>query len=228
MRLVIIPALFTLALGVAACGGPSQSSSAVETAGDTAASCTCEGGSGGGGCTLTQGYWKNHPQAWPVSSLTIGGVVYTQAELLTLFSTAPAGDASLVLGHQLFAAMLNVASGAMPPSATTSAIADAQAWMTANLPAGGRLPYGVSSSSSAGAAAVQLSSALDQFNMGGAGLPHCSDGPGSSSGSTCTCGDDAGSGSVDAGCDGDTSGTKPPPIGSGDPTGTGTDGTGVL
>ena len=22
-----------------------------------------------GGCTLTQGYWKNHPEAWPVTSL---------------------------------------------------------------------------------------------------------------------------------------------------------------
>src|SRR5689334_10028024 len=36
-----------------------------------------DGGGGGGGgeeCAFTQGYWKNHPDAWPVSSLTLGGV----------------------------------------------------------------------------------------------------------------------------------------------------------
>jgi hypothetical protein len=25
------------------------------------------------GCTLTQGFWKNHPEAWPVDLLTVGG-----------------------------------------------------------------------------------------------------------------------------------------------------------
>ena len=25
-----------------------------------------------GGCTLTQGYWKNHPEAWPVDTLQLG------------------------------------------------------------------------------------------------------------------------------------------------------------
>jgi hypothetical protein len=40
------------------------------------------------GCTLTLGYWKTHggtgPQAnaWPVNSLTLGSVTYTQAQLL--------------------------------------------------------------------------------------------------------------------------------------------------
>ena len=49
-----------------------------------------------GGCTFTQGYWKNHPSAWPVTSLTIGGVVYSEQQLLALFDTAPKGDASLI------------------------------------------------------------------------------------------------------------------------------------
>jgi hypothetical protein len=132
----------------------------------------------------------------------------------------------------LIAAMLNVASGAMPGSATTQAIADAQAWMTANLPAGGKLPYGVSSSSAAGIAATSLSAALDSFNMGNSGVGHCVDGPGSGpqgGSSACDCGDGGGGGAHgDGGCDDGGSG-KPPSIGSSDAGGVGGDGgTGVL
>ena len=36
-----------------------------------------------GVCPLTQGYWKNHSNAWPVNSLTLGSQTYTKAELLT-------------------------------------------------------------------------------------------------------------------------------------------------
>ena len=28
--------------------------------------------------TGTPGFWKNHPEAWPVSSVTVGGVTYTK------------------------------------------------------------------------------------------------------------------------------------------------------
>jgi hypothetical protein len=38
---------------------------------------------------LGQGFWKNHPDAWPVTSLTLGSQTYTQADLLTLFDTPP-------------------------------------------------------------------------------------------------------------------------------------------
>jgi len=135
--------------------------------------CTSGGGSGFGGCTLTQGYWKNHPQAWPQTSLTIGGVTYTQQELLTILRTAPGGDASLILAHQLIAAMLNQLNGAGMPPAITQAINDAQAWMAANKGTNAGLPYGISASSAAGAQAVALSETLDQFNNGLAGPPHC-------------------------------------------------------
>ncbi len=62
-------------------------------------------------CPFTQGYWKNHPGAWPVNSLVIGGHTYTKAELLNIFGTPPRGNASIILIHQLIAAMLNVANG---------------------------------------------------------------------------------------------------------------------
>jgi hypothetical protein len=32
--------------------------------------------------TGTPGYWKNHPDAWPVSSITVGGVAYTKAQAI--------------------------------------------------------------------------------------------------------------------------------------------------
>ncbi|WP_437504432.1 hypothetical protein [Sorangium sp. So ce1099] len=160
--------------------------------------------SDGDGCTLTQGYWKNHEESWPVSSLTIGGVEYSQAELLELFRTAPKGDASLILGHQLIAALLNTASGASD-GALGGALADAEAWMAANKDADGRLPYGVKRGSAADSA-VSLSGSLADFNEGGIGPGHCDDGPGSGSGGTG--GSDGGTGSStgstggsDGGCD---------------------------
>src|SRR5215471_1211924 len=56
-------------------------------------------------CPLTQGFWKNHPTAWPVSTLTLGTVSYTEAQLLNILGTSPGSkggaDASLILAHQL-------------------------------------------------------------------------------------------------------------------------------
>src|SRR4029453_6812058 len=67
-------------------------------------------------CTLTQGYWKTHNDtvclldpgsplcvAWPVASLMLGNVSYTQAELLAIFNTPAAGNGLLTLAHQLIA-----------------------------------------------------------------------------------------------------------------------------
>src|SRR5205085_687709 len=43
--------------------------------------------SGSNACPLGQGFWKNHPGAWPVSSLTLGSQTYVQAQLLTILTT---------------------------------------------------------------------------------------------------------------------------------------------
>ncbi len=124
-------------------------------------------GETGEGCTLTQGYWKNHEESWAVSSLTLGGVSYGQSELLDLLRTPPAGgDVSLILSHQLIAAMLNVASGA---AFSGSGIDDANAWLAANADGDGRLPFGVHGD----ADATALASALDDFNNGLTGPGHC-------------------------------------------------------
>ena len=78
------------------------------------------------GCTLTQGFWKNHEEDWPVSSLTLGSASYTQAQLLTIFGTPVKGNGLISLAHQLIAAKLNIANGASA-SAISSTIAAADA-----------------------------------------------------------------------------------------------------
>jgi hypothetical protein len=120
-----------------------------------------------GGCTYTQGYWKNHEESWPVSSLTLGAVNYSASELLTLFGTPVKGDASLSLGHQLMAAKLNVANGA-DDSDVSLVIENADAWLSTFS---GKLPYKVKSG--AAADAIVWAVALDDFNNGVSGPGHC-------------------------------------------------------
>jgi hypothetical protein len=78
-------------------------------------------------CVFTQGYWKNHPEAWPVSSVKLGNVIYSQAQLLSIFNTPAAGNGLISLAHQLCAAKLNIASGAVAPAVTLAAVAAADA-----------------------------------------------------------------------------------------------------
>ena len=76
------------------------------------------------GCTRTQGYWKNHAEAWPVTTLQLGTTTYTAEQLLSILNTPAQGNALLILAHQLIAAKLNVAAGA-DPTALGTAITDA-------------------------------------------------------------------------------------------------------
>lgn len=125
------------------------------------------------GCTLTQGYWKNHPSAWPVDNLTLGGVVYDQEELLALLRTPVRGDASLILGHQLIAALLNVASGADAVASVEDAIDGAHAWLIDHADSvDGRLPFG-RTPGAAHSQATAIADALAAFNEGLTETPHC-------------------------------------------------------
>ncbi len=64
-------------------------------------------------CTGTPGYWMNHPGAWPVDELEIGGTTYTKEYLLEVFHWAPKGGNLIIkLAHHLIAAKLNVLRGA--------------------------------------------------------------------------------------------------------------------
>lgn len=78
-------------------------------------------------CVHTQGYWKNHPGAWPVSVVRLGSIVYTKTQALQIFNLPAAGNGLISLAHQLIAAKLNVAGGAVAPALISSAIATADA-----------------------------------------------------------------------------------------------------
>ncbi|AKF07798.1 hypothetical protein DB32_004947 [Sandaracinus amylolyticus] len=123
-------------------------------------------------CTLTQGYWKNHAEDWPVSSLVLGGEVYTQAQLLTLLRTAPRGDASLILAHQLIATLLNGVDASIADE-----VADAHAWLADNADGDGRLPFGTASGSDAHEDATDIADALADYNEGVTGPGHCGRAP---------------------------------------------------
>jgi choice-of-anchor A domain-containing protein len=119
----------------------------------------------GNNCTYTQGYWKNHPEAWPVQSLTIGGVTYSKAQLLDIFGTPPRGDVTYVLIHQLIAAKLNAAAGA-DTSAVASALTAGDAWLKAN-------PLGSNPTGQAATSGNGYATSLDQYNNGLIGPGHC-------------------------------------------------------
>jgi len=115
------------------------------------------------------GFWKNHPELWPVSSLTLGSQAYAQAELLTLLTSPVAGDASVLLARQLIAAKLNIANGS-DPTPIAGTIADADGLLSGFA---GKLPYGVAPSSDTGQAMVHDASILATFNDGKS-TPTCS------------------------------------------------------
>ena len=121
------------------------------------------------GCTLTQGFWKNHPEAWPVDMMIVGGAPYNKAQLIVLLSTPSRGDATYILAKQLIAAQLNVLSGA-DSSGVASLINDAEAWLFEQ--GLGSWPEG-----DARVVGIQRASQLDDFSNGLSGVPHCEDGP---------------------------------------------------
>ena len=76
-------------------------------------------------CNYTPGYWKNHPDNWPVMELSLGGTTYSQAQLLDILDTPVRGDATIILAYHLIAAKLNVLSGSDPSINDAIAHADA-------------------------------------------------------------------------------------------------------
>jgi len=117
-------------------------------------------------CTYTQGYWKNHPNAWPVTSLTLGTVSYTKAQLITILGTSVGGNGLISLAHQLIAAKLNIAQGA-DPSAAAAAIAAADALI------GGLVVPPIGAGYLDPSDTSSLTQTLDDYNNGVIGPGHC-------------------------------------------------------
>jgi hypothetical protein len=133
---------------------PDQSDSDKDGIGDA---CEKEDGPGTG----TPGYWMNHPEAWPVDVITVGGVTYTKDEAISWIKAPVKGDKTLTMFPALVAAKLNVLIGT-DASCIADTIAAADGWMAAYGPVGS----GVPANSDAWKEGEPLYWTLDQYNNG--------------------------------------------------------------
>jgi hypothetical protein len=115
--------------------------------------------------TGTPGYWKNHPEAWPVDSIVVGGVTYSKEQALANMTENPKDKTSTIFRH-LLVAKLNVLIG-NDDSCIAGTISAADAWLVANP-----LGSGVRSSSLAWRQGEPLSRMLDNYNNGMLCAPH--------------------------------------------------------
>ena len=120
-------------------------------------------------CVRGQGYWKNHPDQWPVTELQLGNVTYTQEQLLAILHEPVRGNGLLILAHQLIAAKLNIAAGA-DPSCIQDAIAAADALI------GDLVIPPIGDGYLAPRDVASLAGLLGQFNEGGLCAPACEGG----------------------------------------------------
>jgi hypothetical protein len=119
--------------------------------------------------TGTPGYWKNHPEAWPVDSITIGGRSYTRDEAIAWLKKV-GKDKTTTMFSSLVPAKLNVMIG--NGGCVNGTIAAADAWMATN-PVGS----GVAASSPAWIVGEPLHQTLDSYNNGRLCAPHRVIGP---------------------------------------------------
>jgi len=118
------------------------------------------------GCTFSQGYWKNHPAAWPVSTLTLGSVSYTAAQLQSILGTPVGGNGLISLAYQLIAAKLNIANGA-DGTAVSGTLSSADVMI------GGLIVPPVGSGVLAPGSTGALTATLDGYNNGLIGPGSC-------------------------------------------------------
>lgn len=133
----------------------------VETLGPISIYCPCNPGTG------TPGYWKNHPEAWPVEEITIGGIPYTKEGAIAYMKMAVKKDKTFTMFPALVSAKLNVLIG-NDDSCIADTIAAADEWMATYGPVGS----GVRGSSSAWQEGEPLYLSLDDYNNGFLCAPH--------------------------------------------------------
>jgi hypothetical protein len=121
-----------------------------------AAACCCDCQPGCG----TPGYWKNHPEAWPVDSITIDGVTYTEEQCIYLMSLPVKGDKTLTLFPAYVAAVLNVELGNCD-CCIVDVLDEARVWLVDNPPGSD-----VQASSCAWKCGEPLYLCLDAYNNG--------------------------------------------------------------
>jgi len=112
------------------------------------------------------GYWKNHPQAWPVSTITVGGYTYTKEQAIAGLGRV-GKDKTTTMFSSLVPAMLNVIIG-NDPSCVASTITLANAWMATYGPVGSNVP----ASSCAWTVGEPLHKQMDAYSNGLLCAPH--------------------------------------------------------
>jgi hypothetical protein len=110
--------------------------------------------------TGTPGYWKNHPDAWPAETITIGDVLYQKPDAIFEMSRPTKGDKTRTMFRALVATKLNIMIG-NDPSCILDAVAAADAWMIEN-PLGSR----VKGNSAAWSEGEPMKDMLDDYNNG--------------------------------------------------------------
>ena len=79
------------------------------------------------------GYWINHPDAWPVDEITIGGVTYSKEDAISWMKAPVKGDKTLTMFPALVAAKLN---GGLGCWCIMSIVREANVWMLQFGPVG--------------------------------------------------------------------------------------------
>jgi hypothetical protein len=116
--------------------------------------------------TGTPGYWKNHSDAWPVSSIVVGGITYTKTQAIAWLGKI-GKDKTTTMFSSLVPAMLNVMIG-NDNSCVNAAIVAGNAWMAAYGPVGSNVP----ASSYAWSVGESIHQTLDAYNNGLLCAPH--------------------------------------------------------
>jgi hypothetical protein len=116
--------------------------------------------------TGTPGYWKNHPDAWPVANITVGGVTYTKAAAIAWLGKV-GKDKTTTMFSSLVSAMLNVLLVGNDASCVNSTIALANTWMAAH-----HVGTNVAASSDAWTIGEPLHMQMDAYNNGLLCAPH--------------------------------------------------------
>jgi hypothetical protein len=117
--------------------------------------------------TGTPGYWKNHPGAWPVQTIVVGGIQYSKTQALSWLGKV-GKDKTTTMFSSLVPAMLNVMIGNRS-DCIASTIALANDWMATYGPVGS----GIGASNPAWSAEGEsLHRQMDSYNNGQLCAPH--------------------------------------------------------
>jgi len=172
IRLSLIPrAAFVSAIVVlAACS--EQSPTGVLSPDDNASAVVIDD-PGGPSCTLTQGYWKQHPEDWDDAAdgrpfLTTDAFYNSGVSNLTIMKMPPkGGNAYEILAHQYIAALLNLNGASAGVAEVDDALAGATDYFL-NEVAG--IPHPQEPTRSQ---LISWAATLDNYNRGIIGPGHC-------------------------------------------------------